>query len=136
MKAIKEMSLAFGLLALRLGFGLLLARHGYGKVFGGHIDQMVAGVAALGFPLPLYFAWAAALSEFAGGLMVVLGIATRVAASFIAVTMAVAFFGAHAADSFQVKELAFAYLVVAGSLILTGPGAICLDRIITDRKKG
>ena len=54
------------LLLLRLsGLGLALA-HGYGKVVAlstGQGDRFIAGVEALGFPLPGLFAWAAALAE-------------------------------------------------------------------------
>jgi putative oxidoreductase len=42
-------------------------------------------------------------------------------------TMCVAGFIAHAADPWQVKELAFAYLTMAGTLILTGAGPYSLD---------
>jgi len=57
----------------------------------------VQGVANLGFPAPALFAWAAALAEFLGGLLVFLGLGTRVAAAFAAFTMVVAGFARHKA---------------------------------------
>src|SRR5205823_199594 len=107
---------ALGLLVLRVAFGLGIARHGYGKVFEGGATGMADGVAKLGLPMPLVMAWAAGLSEFAGGLLLTLGLATRAAAFFVAVTMAVAAFLHHARDPLSVKELALAYL--AASLTL------------------
>src|SRR5262245_35087290 len=119
---------AAGLLWLRVLMGSAIAYHGYGKIFGGYMSQMIPGVAALGFPAPVLFAWLAALSEFAGGLLIVFGLFTRVAAFFVFFTMSVAAFVAHAKDPFQVKELALAFWTMAGTLMLTGAGRFSLDR--------
>lgn len=116
-----------GLLWLRVLMGLGMAWHGYGKVFGGPMAGMVEGVAKMGFPMPEFFAWAAALSELLGGVFLVLGFMTRPAALFVAITMVVAAFVAHGPDPFKVKELALAYLVMAIALLLTGPGRLSID---------
>lgn len=116
-----------GLLWLRVFMGAGIASHGYAIVFGGHLDQFTVGVAKLGFPTPMVFAWAAALSEFAGGLCAIVGFQTRIAALFIFITMSVAAFMQHAADPFEVKELALAYWTMAGTLMLTGSGSLSID---------
>ena len=123
----KEGLCHLGLLWLRVLAGSGMAYHGYGKVFGGQMAMMIPGVAKMGFPMPEFFAWAAALSEFVGGICLVLGLGTRIAAFFILITMSVAAFITHAADPFQVKELAFAYWTAAGALLLTGAGAFSGD---------
>jgi putative oxidoreductase len=121
-----------GLLILRVGLGLALAlAHGLGKMPPG--EGLVGATAALGFPLPTFFAWAAALSEFVGALLIVVGLATRPAALFVAITMAVAFFGQHAADPFADKELAFVYLVWALGLLVAGAGRYALDARLAPR---
>lgn len=125
----KKVALDLGLLLLRVMTGAGMAYHGYGKVFGGFMPKMIEGVTAMGFPMPAAFAWAAALSEFAGGLLLIAGLFTRFAAFFIFCTMSVAFFIVHGKDPLQVKELALAYWVVALSLMMTGPGPLSLDRI-------
>jgi len=130
----KEAVPGLGLLILRLAFGLGIARHGYGKVFEGGATSMVETVGKLGFPAPLLFAWAAALSEFAGGLLVALGLATRVAALFIAATMGTAAFVFHAQDPLARKELALAYLASSLALLCTGPGPFSLDRLLGKSK--
>lgn len=116
-----------GLLWLRVLAGAGMAYHGYGKVFSGSIPQFAEGVAKMGFPMPELFAWAAALSELAGGILLAAGLATRLSALSIFITMVVAAFVAHRADPFQVKELALAYLTVSGAILCTGPGRFSVD---------
>ncbi|MFN7182172.1 MAG: DoxX family protein [Planctomycetota bacterium] len=130
MKGSSQKFLEFGLLWLRVLMGLGIAIHGYNKIFVYGIGKFEESVRQLGFPLPLFFAWAGALSEFVGGILLVLGLGTRIAASFIFITMTVAAFVAHKSDPFSKKELALAYWVIASSLIFTGPGSFSLDRLI------
>ncbi len=130
----KEKFINLGLLWLRLIAGAGIAYHGYGKVFGGHMEMMTQGVAKMGFPMPVVFAWAAALSEFLGGILWMLGLCTRAAAFFVFCTMSVAAFITHSHDPLQVKEIALAYWAIAGTLMLTGSGECGLDRYLC--KKG
>lgn len=122
MSTMKENLTDAGLLWLRVLTGAAMAYHGYGKVFGGHIGKLIEGVAGMGFPAPVFFAWAAALSEFAGGILLVLGLFMRPAALFILITMGVAAFMVHGKDPFTVKELALAFFVNAGALLIMGGG--------------
>jgi putative oxidoreductase len=143
----------FGLLILRLsGFGLALV-HGLPKVTGlatGQ-SQMAEAVAKLGFPLPVAFAWAAGLGEFLGGLLVALGLFTRVGAALAACTMFVAAFLQHHAfsrllvnlrlryvseDTLKAwgnPELALMYLAVLLAVLIMGPGRIAFDSVIGSR---
>lgn len=121
-----------GLLLFRLFVGLAMAfGHGLGKM--PPPEQLVAGVAAMGFPAPILFAWAAALSEFVGALLIAGGLFTRIAAGFLGITMAVAGFVVHSADPFDIKEKALFYFFSCVLLLFTGAGKYSLDRII--RKK-
>jgi putative oxidoreductase len=122
-----EALLNLGLLWLRVLMGAGIAYHGAMKIFGGMMGKLTEGVAGMGFPFPEFFAWSAALAEFAGGLLIVLGLYTRPAALFVLVTMIVAAFFAHAKDPFSAKELALAYGVMAAALLMTGPGRWSID---------
>ena len=107
--------------------GIGIAHHGYGKIFGGFMGKFAEGVAHDGLPFPVVMAWAAALSEFLGGILAAVGYQTRVAAFFVFATMSVAVFIHHAADPLKVKELALAYWAMAGTLMLTGGGPYTLE---------
>ena len=130
----KQFAADIGLLWLRLLTGAGIAYHGYGKIFGGRMDGFTEGVASMGFPAPALFAWAAALSEFAGGICIALGLFTRPAAFFLFVTMAVAAFIRHGDDPFGKKELALAYWTIAGSLVGLGAGTFSVDHWIQNKK--
>lgn len=118
-----------GLLLFRLFVGLTMAiAHGYGKLPPS--EQLIQGVAGMGFPMPVVFAWAAALAEFLGGIAIAIGLFTRFSALSLGFTMAMAAFIVHAQDAFQVKELAFFYLASCVLLIFTGAGKYSVDKIL------
>jgi putative oxidoreductase len=119
-----------GWLIVRVTSGLCLAFfHGYGKVFLGGASGLVATIGNMGFPVPLFFAWCAALAELAGALLVAAGLATRYAAGAVCFTMAVALYH-HRNDPFQRMELATLYLAPMLAAALTGGGRYSLDQWI------
>ena len=101
-----------GLAGLRIFTGLSMAfAHGVGKIPPS--EGFTKGIADMGFPAPNWFAWAAGLSEFGGGILIALGIMTRPASFFLGVTMFVAAFIRHAADLFMRKKKALLFLSLA-----------------------
>jgi len=150
----KAFPVDLALLVLRLAGAGLAVAHGWGKVSalaGGQGDRFVAGVEALGFPLPGAFAWAAALAEFAGGICVALGLATRWAAGLTALTMTVAAFLRHRfhlhllaavgvlhpseqqLERWGDPERALLYLLIFVAIVLAGGGRFSLDRLLRRR---
>ena len=118
-----------GLALLRIFTGVALAfSHGFGKIPPS--EGLIQGTANLGFPMPVFFAWAAGMSEFLGGIFLALGFLTRVSSFFIAVTMLVALVGVHGADPFNKQELAFMYLFVALAFLLKGAGDWSVDSFL------
>lgn len=110
-----------------VGLSLMLA-HGAGKVPVS--DGFIEHLGGLGFPMPALFAWAAALSEYAGALLLALGLFTRPAALMIAITMFVAAFVNHADDPFGVAEKAYLYLAISTLFVVLGSGRFGLDSAI------
>jgi putative oxidoreductase len=122
-----------GLLFLRIVVGASLAfAHGLGKMPPS--PGFVETTAELGFPFPHFFAWAAGLSEFLGGLRLALGLFTRPASVVIAITMAVATYGRHGGDPFSDMEKSFLYLVIALAFVFLGSGRYGLDRLLAPRR--
>ncbi len=122
---------AYGITVLRVAIGLGLIYHGAPTLFNGDAMQGFAGyVGKLGFPAPTFFAYCAILSQFLGGVALVLGAFTRVAAVFVLITMFVAIFIAHAGDPFPKKEKALLYFFCVLLFLLTGPGPLSLDHWI------
>ena len=115
------------LLLLRLFFGgLMVGLHGGPKL------NKFFNESTLEFPDPLGLGVFASLSltvfsEFLCGLLLCIGLLSRMSAFFLAVTMAVAAFVIHGPDPFAKKELAILYLVVYVVILLTGPGRYSLD---------
>jgi len=143
----------YALLLLRLAGLYLALGHGLGKVLAlsSGQDGFVQGVGNLGFPLPYYFAWAAALSEFLGGFCIFLGLFTRVAAAFTGFTQFVAAFIRHRAltqllawlglvsvpeetlRGYGGPELAILYLLIWLALLILGGGRLSLDTRLQKR---
>ena len=122
---------AYGITVLRVAIGLGLIYHGASKVFDSAAMQGFAGyLGKLGFPAPTFFAYCAKLSEFLGGIALVLGAFTRVAAVFVLITMFVAVFIAHAGQPFPNREKALLYFFPVLTFLLTGPGPLSLDHWI------
>ncbi len=120
-----------GLLALRVATGgLMMVSHGWDKLsnFG---DKVAAG-----FPDPFGIGVTASLglatfAEFFCSLLVIVGLATRLAATQLIATMAVAAFIAHSGDIFGgAGELAAVYLGASVAVFLCGPGRFSLDRLV------
>jgi putative oxidoreductase len=145
-----------GLLALRTGAGLTLVAHGYPKLFRGP-DQVppratkmlgpnfqpavesggpaaFAGVLeSMAMPQPRVATVLSGIAEFGGGLALALGLFTPQAGVLAAANMAVASRKAHWEHGFFDQggyEFAAHLGLVAGSLALTGPGAISLDHLL------
>ncbi len=124
-----------GLLALRIGIGILFIIHGYGKVTGGPQAWAELGQATtyvgISF-LPKFFGFMASISEFLGGILLIAGLFTRVAATLMLITMLVAV-AKHAAggESFY-HPLTNALVFLA--FTLTGPGRYSVDRILRGKR--
>jgi len=119
--------LTLGLLRVFIGLSLMLV-HGSGKIPVS--EGFVEHIGSLGFPIPIFFAWAAALSEYVGALLLALGLLTRPAALMVASTMFVAAFVNHGDDPFAVAEKAYLYFAIALLFAVLGSGKYGIDSII------
>src|SRR5688500_6242748 len=127
--------MTIGLLVLRVVLGLTLAAHGMQKLagrFGGYgLNGTGQFFEKLGFVPGKRSAFLAGLAETGGGLLLVLGLATPVAAAAVVATMLVAVVAVHLKQGFFATGGGYEYPLVLGlaalSLAFTGPGALSLD---------
>lgn len=123
-----------GLLLLRVGIGICFMAHGWGKISNpGSWEGLGHAVGALGFTVPPAvakgFGFMAALSEFGGGICLILGFLFRPACILMACTMVVAL-AVHLkkGDPFQIYSHALESLILFASLVFIGPGKISIER--------
>jgi len=124
------------LLAIRLYWGWQFAQDGYGKLT--HLEKVTQYFATLNLPMPAQTALAVALVEFAGGILLAVGIGSRLVALILFVNMTVAFWTAEkdaflgvfsSPDKFQAAD-AYNYWFAALLILILGPGWISLDTVI------
>ncbi|MAA80500.1 MAG: DoxD-like family protein [Deltaproteobacteria bacterium] len=132
--SINHVSGDWALLFARVFFGLSMAlAHGMNKLPPS--DKFVSYIAKLGFPLPELFALQAGISECVGGLLIAIGLATRLSAFTLIFTMFVAVFLAHADDPYKKMELGLCYLFAFGLFMTLGGGRFSLDHLLFNTKK-
>lgn len=128
---------AVGLLLIRLVLGVVFAAHGSQKLFGwfggGGLDGTAAFFASVGYEPSKTLAVLAAVTEFGGGLLLIVGLGTSIAAAGLAVTMAgataaTAQFGGGFFAGNGGFELELTLAIAALGLTLTGAGPLSLDR--------
>jgi putative oxidoreductase len=123
-----------GLLILRVGIGIMFIGHGLPKLIAGPDKWLILGgtMNSLGVDFaPMAWGFMAAFSEFAGGMLLALGVFTRPACFFLLATMIVA-------TSMHISKgdpfVKYSHAMEAGilflSLIFIGPGKYSLDNLI------
>lgn len=117
------------LFLLRIGVGVFMLTHGLGKfsnLFGNDPIQ---------FPDPIGVGATASLAltvfaEVFCSIILILGLATRLAAIPLLITMLVAAFVIHATDGFGKQELPLLYGMIYFAIAIAGAGKFSLDHWI------
>jgi putative oxidoreductase len=116
----------------RLSVGLVFIGTGWGKLHT--LPEVTEYFASLHIPAPGFNATLAAATEFFGGLLVLVGLGTRLAALPLAFTMVVAILTAKRGDIAGLTSLVgleeWSYLVFFIWLAVAGAGPVSLDRLV------
>ncbi|MBO0981647.1 DoxX family protein [Microbacterium sp. SD291] len=122
---------SLGLLLLRVVVGAVFAAHGAQKIFEFTIPGTIGSFADMGVPLPEIAAPAVSFIEFGGGILLILGLFTRVAGILLAGDMIVALVTVHLPAGLWVGEGGYEFVAVLGAaalaLALTGAGRISVE---------
>ncbi|MGA9494440.1 MAG: DoxX family protein [Terriglobales bacterium] len=144
LKRLMSTSNDVALTTLRLVLGVIFFAHGAQKMlgwFGGFGFHATMGFFAhLGMPAPVAFL--VICTEFFGGLGLIVGLLTRIAALGIGAEMIGAIFLVHLPNGFFMnwtghqKGEGFEYhllvIAIAATLLLRGAGAFSLDRVLSE----
>jgi putative oxidoreductase len=139
-KAVSNLESPF-LLIVRLYWGWQFAQTGWGKLHS--LGQVMQFFSSLGIPAPGPTAVFVAIFEFVGGILLMMGLFSRITALGIVIDMAVAYLTADreslvaffsAPDKFY-GAAPFIFLFVGLIILIFGPGKLSLDALL-DRALG
>lgn len=123
------------LLAIRLSWGWQFAEDGWGKLH--NLDKVTNFFTSLNLPQPHMTAVLVSLIELVGGILLGLGLFTRLTALVLFVNMTVAYITAEP-DAFKAiftdpdkfsSATAYNYWFVSLILLIFGPGSLALDTL-------
>lgn len=140
MKTLRSLSRTLAplaLTALRVGAGAILAVHGWQKATD--FASWTAMVDQLGVPAPSLFAALGMIAELGGGIALVLGLLTPLAAALLLTNMLVAVFVVHWENGLMAADGGYEYPLVLALVslffLVRGPGPYSLDRALFGRKR-
>ena len=120
------------LLVVRLTVGIEFVSTGWGKVH--NLPKVIGFFGELGIPAPAFNATLASYTELIGGSLLVIGLASRLAACPLVVTMVVAILTAKKDDLHGITDLVgfieWSYLALLAVVAIMGPGSVSLDTLV------
>ncbi|MCW9707622.1 DoxX family protein [Fodinibius salsisoli] len=128
-----------GILILRVGLGIMFMLHGYPKVFGGPEmwTQVGSTLQVIGIDFaPMFFGFMAGITEFFGGLFLMLGLFFTPSLILLIIVMIVAAITHIASgDPFTAYSHSIELAIVFLSLLFIRPGPYSLDKKLEKRRR-
>jgi putative oxidoreductase len=124
------------LLFVRLYWGFQIAQNGWGKLH--NLANVTTFFASLGLPAPGPTATFVATFEFVGGILLIIGLASRLVGLMLAVDMFMAYITAdreallsffHDPGKFYVAD-PYTFLFAGLLILIFGPGFVALDTLV------
>jgi putative oxidoreductase len=128
-----------GIAILRIVTGVVFTVHGAQKIFVYGFAGVAGAFAKMGIPMAGLVGPFIALLEFFGGLALIIGLLTRLAALGLAFEMLGAILLVHLAGGFFLPagyEYALTMLASMICLMLAGPGSLSVDSMLAARRGG
>lgn len=125
-----------GLLA-RLSIGIVLIAHGYQKLFDYGMSAAGQSFTEMGIPAPELAAWVAALIEFVGGILLLIGLFQPITGILVALNMLGAVFLVHISNGVFTDDGGFELplVIAAGAALISafGSGRFALDTAVAKK---
>ncbi len=135
MRGVLGIQPGWGLTLVRISTGLIFTVHGYQK-FAGGISGVIGFFTKLGIPAPGVMAPFVATLELAGGILLILGLATRWIGLLLALEMIVTGFWIQVpARGWNASELDRSLLAAGLALFLAGPGRAAIDAFFSRNRE-
>lgn len=126
----------YALLILRVSTGIIMAVHGWQKF--SDIPKWTEQLTKMGIPFPELNAYLSIAAELLGGLGLIVGLLTPLAALGVVSTMAVAVFVVHFDNGLLAKDGGFEYpmtlMFVGLYFMMKGAGCLSLDALFCKKK--
>lgn len=134
-KTIKKWS-HYAPIFLRLAFGVHLLYYSWEPVTNLSAGENAGFLKALGILFPELMSWVYMLTEFVGGIFLIIGFKVRLVAVPLIVTFIIASFVVHGGDPYQDAFQAFQMLAVSLFFFFNGAGKPSIDAYAMNKSIG
>src|SRR5258707_14765820 len=134
LRALYEPLAPYAYAFMRFCVGATIVPHGYTKLFQGAVGSAAGMIAKLGLEPAVGWAYFVGVVEFVGGILLAIGLLTRLAAAALVIEFAVIVFAVKSAAGFFAFKGGFELELLLGLLCLAilfkGGGKLSVDRAI------
>lgn len=120
-----------GIALVRVMAGIFIFRYGR-ELF--HIEDLLDFLTKFNWPLPVFSGYAAKIIELAGGILLALGLFTRIVCVLLMIVMLGVTFTMGGGNPFNSEGASLFFLLFA-NFCFAGPGRFSIDYLLFDRKK-